>query len=382
MNLLLDSALKATVILLAAWAASIALRRASAEVRHMIWLAAVISIAILPVALSIPRSAIPAAVRLVVPVSSPAQVAARELPWLLMIWAAGASVVTARLIQGLVGAWSITRSARAMDGIPYSDRAATPMTWGFFRPVVILPAYATHWTEAERDLVIRHERAHIMRHDWLWQMLASAVTAVFWFHPLMWLANIQLRREAERAADDQVLSNGAAAADYADRLIDVARRLCGPNVPVVVLTMIRKPELESRVQSILDPTLRRTGVGILARCVIALAAVALIFPIAVMHAQEKVQKLTKDMTPPSVLYKPDPKYDGNAQEARIEGTVKLRVEITSAGLPQNITVLKSLDPGLDANAVEAVSNWKFKPAMKDGEAVSVSANIEVIFHLK
>jgi TonB family protein len=382
MNLLLDSALKATVILLAAWAASMALRRASAEARHLIWLAAILSVAVLPVALSIPQSAIPAAVRLVVPVSSPAQVAARQLPWLLMIWVAGASIVTARLTQGLVGAWSITRSARAMDGNLYSDRAATPMTWGFFRPVVILPAYATQWTEAERELVIRHERAHIMRHDWLWQMLASAVTAVFWFHPLVWLANIQLRREAERAADNLVLSNGAAPADYADRLIDVARRLCGSNPPAVVLTMIRKPELESRVQSILDPTVRRSGVGILAQCTIALAAAALIFPIAVMHAQEKVQNLTKDMTPPSVLYKPDPKYDANAQEARIEGTVKLRVEITTAGRPQNITVLKSLDPGLDANAVEAVSNWKFKPATKDGEPVAVFANIEVVFHLK
>src|SRR5580658_4438601 len=164
MNLLLDSALKATLILFAAWTASLALRRASAGVRHTVWLAAVLAVAMVPAALSIPQTAIPSAARIVVPVlTAGPRVAAPKLPWLLLIWAAGATIFLARLLLGLLAAARITRSARSVDGILYSDRATTPMTWGFLRPVVILPAYTSTWTAAERDLVIRHEQAHIAR---------------------------------------------------------------------------------------------------------------------------------------------------------------------------------------------------------------------------
>jgi TonB family protein len=388
MNLLLDSALKATVILLAAWTASLALRRASAGVRHMVWLAAVLAVAVLPLALSIPQAAIPSAARLVVPamVTGASGVVARKLPWLLMIWATGASLVLGRLILGVVGVARITRSARLSGGILYSDRASTPMTWGFLRPVVILPAYAKDWSDAERDVVMRHEQAHIARHDWLWQIFASVTTAVFWFHPLMWLANYQLRREAEAAVDDCILAGGAEPSDYAGRLLDVARRLNGISAPAAAIAMVRKPELESRVRSILDPSRRRASAGLIVRCAIALAAVALIVPIAVtrqsVHAQGKVYKIGEGVSQPRILSKVEPEYTPEAKDAKIEGMVRLQVEITAAGNAENIVVVKSLEPGLDANAVTAVSNWRFQPGMKDGEPVAVYATIEVNFHLK
>jgi len=385
MNLLLDSALKATVILFAAWTAALALRRASADVRHIVWLMATLAVALLPAALSIPQSAIPAAVRIVVPVVAGGPQVGPKLPWLLIVWAAGASIMLLRLIAGIVSAARITRSAKNVGGILYSDRAATPMTWGFLRPVVILPCYAADWTPEERDLVIRHEHAHIARHDWLWQILASVTTAVFWFHPLMWLANIQLRREAEGAVDDCVLANGVAPSDYAGRLVDVARHLQTSREPVAVIAMIRKPELETRVRSILDPSRRRTAAGILIRCAVALAALALIFPIALtrqsVHAQGKVYKIGDGVNAPSVIRKVDPEYTPEAKADRIEGMVMLQVEIMIDGSAQNIRVKRSLDPGLDQNAVNAVSMWQFKPGMKDGQPVTVAATIEVNFHL-
>src|SRR5271170_1956120 len=98
MNLLLDSALKATVILFAAWTATLFLRRASADVRHMVWLAAMIAVALLPAVLSIPQSAIPSAAIIVAPaIAASPQAAVQKLPWLFIIWAAGASIVFLRL---------------------------------------------------------------------------------------------------------------------------------------------------------------------------------------------------------------------------------------------------------------------------------------------
>jgi TonB family protein len=381
MNLLLDSALKATIILIAAWAASLALRRASADLRHTIWLVATLAVALLPAVLSIPQSALPSAAHIIVSAAIPTAAAAtRQLPWLLLIWAAGAILILTRLIAGVGTASRITRSARSVDGVLYSDRAQTPLTWGFFRPVVILPAYAENWTAAERDLVIRHERAHITRHDWLWQILSSLLTAVFWFHPLMWLARIELLREAEGAADDMVLSHGATPADYADRLVHVARQLRGASLAAVI-PMIRKPELETRVRSILDPARRRAAAGLIARCTIALAAVLLIFPIAMIHAQGKVYKVGGDVTAPRILSKVEPEYTPEAKDAKIEGAVKLQAEVTPAGIAENIRVITSLDAGLDANAVTAVSNWRFQPGIRNGEPVTVAVTIEVNFHL-
>lgn len=384
MNLLIDSALKATVILLAAWTASRLLRRASADVRHLIWLMATLAVAALPAVLSIPQSAIPTAARIIVPaaIAAAAPQLTRKLPWLLMIWAAGASVVLARLLVGLLAAARITRSASNIAGILYSDRAATPLTWGFLRPVVILPAYAIEWTAAQRDLVLRHERAHILRRDWLWQILSSVTTAVFWFHPLMWLADLHLRREAENAVDDCVLANGAIPSDYADRLLDVARHLQTRQAPVAMIAMIGKPELETRVRSILDPSRRRSTAGFLVRAAIAVAALALIFPIAMVHAQGQVHNIGNGVSQPSIIHKVEPEYTQEAKDAGIEGAVFLRVEITAEGYARNMQVKKSLDPGLDANAITAISQWRFKPGMKDGEPVAVYANIEVNFHLK
>jgi TonB family protein len=391
MTLLLDSALKATLILLAAWTASLALRRASAGVRHAIWLAAILAVALLPAMLSIPRSAIPSAARIVAPVfATTTRAVSAKIPSLPgnivpIVWAAGAIVLLARLALGIFAALRITRSARNLNGTLYSDRASTPLTWGILRPVVILPAYAESWTDQQRDPVIRHERAHIERHDWLWQMLSSALTAVFWFHPLMWLAHFQLRREAEYAADDLVLASGAAPSDYATRLVEVARRVQQFSVPAVAIPMVRRPELERRVRSILDPSGRRSSAGILVRSAVALAAAALLIPIGVtrqtVHAQGKVYKIGGDVSQPSILYKVEPEYTVEAREAKIEGAVRLQVEITPQGTAENIRVTQSIDPGLDDNAITAVRSWRFKPGKRDGEAVTVAAVIEVNFRL-
>jgi TonB family protein len=267
-----------------------------------------------------------------------------------------------------------------LEGISYSDLAATPMTWGILCPVVILPSYALDWTADRRDLVIRHERAHIARRDWLWQMAAQLVTAVYWFHPLVWLANIQLRREAEAAVDDLVLIDGAAPSDYAERLLDVARRLQRFDAPAGVIPMVRRTDLETRVSSILDPSRRRASAGLLVRCAIAIAALALILPAGV--AQAPVHHVGEGVTVPRVVYKTDPQYTPEAHDKKIEGVVTLEADINTGGVAENIRVKRSLDPGLDQNAILAVSNWKFKPGTMDGEPVTVAATIEVTFRIK
>jgi TonB family protein len=87
------------------------------------------------------------------------------------------------------------------------------------------------------------------------------------------------------------------------------------------------------------------------------------------------------VTAPILLSKIEPEYSQDARAAKYQGTVLLYVEIGTDGLAHNIQVSRGLGFGLDEKAVQAVTQWKFKPATKDGQPVTVSANIEVNFRL-
>jgi protein TonB len=94
-----------------------------------------------------------------------------------------------------------------------------------------------------------------------------------------------------------------------------------------------------------------------------------------------VYRVGRDVTAPQVLERFEPSYTEEARAARIQGTVLLNVVVQPDGTAGRIKVLRSLDVGLDQKAVEAVSTWKFKPGMKDGQPVPVQATIEVNFRL-
>ncbi len=87
------------------------------------------------------------------------------------------------------------------------------------------------------------------------------------------------------------------------------------------------------------------------------------------------------VTAPKVRSKVDPEYTPEARDAKIEGTVVVETEIHPDGRAHNTTVVRSLDQGLDHNAIEAISHWQFQPASKDGVPVAVKATIEVNFRL-
>jgi TonB family protein len=87
------------------------------------------------------------------------------------------------------------------------------------------------------------------------------------------------------------------------------------------------------------------------------------------------------VSPPSSIYHPDPKYTKEARKAHIQGKVVLSFVVRADGTVGDIKVTKSLDKGLDENAMAAVKRWRFKPAEKNGEPVAVLLAAEVAFHL-
>jgi protein TonB len=85
---------------------------------------------------------------------------------------------------------------------------------------------------------------------------------------------------------------------------------------------------------------------------------------------------------PEVLSKFDPAYPGDLMHDGVQGVVILTAIIRSDGSVGDIAVVRSLDPRLDHNAVEAFSHWLFRPGLKDGLAIDLEAVITVPFRLK
>ena len=195
---------------------------------------------------AVSRTALPAA-----PLPVPRR--ATSFPLLLIcaafgccIWVLGFLLVLAQFFVGLYRIGRISKQAAPLDGdaLVLADAArrhgtrparflraspgsglALPVTWGFLRPVVLLPEQSAAWPEGCTRAALLHELAHVQRGDWLMQTFARFACAVYWWHPLVWLAAAQVRAESERACDDLVLSTGMKAADYAQRLVEVVRSL-------------------------------------------------------------------------------------------------------------------------------------------------------------
>jgi len=379
-NLILTAALKGTVILAAAWLATALLRRHSADLRHRIWLAALIAMALLLVPVSVPQT-----LRMTIDAGAAApgtaSAAGRSLPSLALVWSVLAALLLLRWGAGVLRLFRITRQARSAGAVRVSSRIQTPMTWGVLRPVILVPEYVEDWSAEQRDMVIRHERAHIDRRDWLWQGFAQVMTAVFWFHPLVWLASVQIRKEAEHAADDATLASGVQAPDYADRLLAVARQLSGRS-PDAAVAMVRRPALTARIAAILDTARTRSSTSSGARIGVVLAALALLIPLSAFQNRNVYHTGEDGVSPPSVTYKVDPGYTPEAKEAKIQGTVVITGVVNTMGRAEEIKVSRPLDPGLDMNAIGAVSQWLFKPGTKDGKPVDVAVTIEINFKLK
>ncbi len=200
-------------------------------------------------------------------------------PWLVTLWLLGVVVSLAPTVIGMARVSALVGRARPMRGGRWAllapsamreidirrrvrfvelDEPVMPMTCGILRPVVLLPAGDFGSSIAQRLDVLRHELAHVRRHDCLTQLVAQLACAVNWFNPLVWIAAREMRAERERACDDEVLRAGAKASDYADYLLRVARETrmstaaaCG------ALAMARPSQLAIRLRAVLDDGRRR-----------------------------------------------------------------------------------------------------------------------------
>lgn len=334
--LLVEASCKGTIFLLLAVAAARALRRASAATRHMIWTLALGALLVLPIAsLTLPAWKVPMLLpsptvatgeqritsedlAMATPSHQPnAHRAARRtifemavsspwVGWIVFLWAAGAMLWAARIAVGEVRVRRIARRAQLLETsqtnscwenlrrllcigrtveLRTSTEISVPFTWGVFQPTVLLPAEAHQWSRKRLESVLAHELAHVQRFDCLTQVPAQVACALFWFHPLVWLASFEIRKERERACDDIVLSLGHPPTDYAEFLLMLSRRLRRlDGAWLTSVALAHSSQLEVRMQALLDPKLNHRPLAARRVLFAAALAVALLVPVAIIHA--------------------------------------------------------------------------------------------------
>src|SRR5262245_23614185 len=194
---------------------------------------------------------------------------------LLGIYLTGAFVMLLRLAIGTIQAHWLIRSAILQDGRLTSGSCTTPITVGWFNPVVILPIEWQQWPEEQLNAILTHENEHASRHHPFAQWTALLNRAVFWFHPLAWWLERKMAALSEEACDAAVLAAGHSPHDYSDYLLNLARSMMrdGKRVQVVGMAMpgsCLKMRIRQILRGVPPQRISRTRiVGTVASCMIA-----------------------------------------------------------------------------------------------------------------
>jgi beta-lactamase regulating signal transducer with metallopeptidase domain len=193
-------------------------------------------------------------------------------PVLVYIWIAG---VTALSIRSL-GGWVVTqlwkrRNVRTADALWQesmarlakrlaisrkvclweSATAHTPAVIGWIRPVVLLPASAiSGLAPSQIEALLAHELAHIRRHDYLVNLLQTAIETLLFYHPAVWWVGRQMRAERENCCDDLAVAVCGDPLVYARALTELEKiRIATPRLVMAA----NSGSLLQRVRRLLDP---------------------------------------------------------------------------------------------------------------------------------
>ncbi len=288
-----------------------------------------------------------------------------------------------------------------------SGEVAGPVTFGWLRPVIILPESFDQFEEGIQKAVVCHELLHVKRRDWLWNTVDESVRTLFWFHPAYhWLIRrIQLTRE--QVVDERVVHLLGSRKTYLHSLVEIAKRASQAySLPAPLF--LEERQLRNRVRLLLQLPGRKRSKLITALSLVScfgllgvagwwsLSALPLARP-PVAHLPQVAPAVVPQVAPTAegpipvpvagnvmaskLLHRDDPEYPLVAKIAGVEGVVFLRVFIDRSGAMQEAEVVQG-HPVLRNAALESLKSWRWEPFRVDGKAVPASTTVAFNFVLK
>lgn len=256
--------------------------------------------------------------------------------------------------------WSAEADVRVSPDI------AGPVTFGFLKPVVLVPERFRELGADMQDAILCHEILHVRRHDWLFTAGEEAIRALLWFHPAIWwlLREIQLVRE--EAVDREVVEIMKSRDGYIDALLLIAGAAESDLAPAPLF--LRRRHLKHRVASILKEVRmsRFQSVSAFAAS-LTLVAAACWFITGALPLRGAPQ-IVSDPSGVSVntmgaevLMRAPIPYPPEAIVRKVQGTVVVRVKLDAAGFVTDASVLSGPEV-LRKPVLRSVLDWRFSAA--------------------
>jgi bla regulator protein BlaR1 len=313
---------------------------------------------------------------------------------LSIVLLAGAALRVVWLLMGALALQRLRRRATALQPMPegiresqlrvgargdvlVTDRATGPMTFGLFRPVILLPTEVLEMPPAIQEAITCHELIHVRRRDWIAEIFEEAVRTILWFHPAVWWLIGRIRLSREQVVDEAVIAITHSKERYVDALLLIALRK-SPLTLVPAPTFFRRSLLKTRVAHIMQETTMTTHrliASLTASAVIALLAG--VFAVRSFPLQAQAAASVKTGDPVQIVKGGDhlmhgglPEYPGRAIKQQVEGEVVLDVAVDDRGEVADARVLTGPDE-LRRAALESVLQWHYAPAAVSNRSVQV-----------
>ncbi len=240
-----------------------------------------------------------------------------------------------------------------------SEDLQGPVTYGLFRPAVLVPA---RWIESES--VAYHELLHVRRRDWVFTMAEETIRAILWFHPLVWwlIARIQLARE--EVVDREAVRLVNSRERYLDTLLAIAEAKAGAGL-LPAQSFLKKRHLRQRVGAILNevnmskPRLRFSFAGFAAMLAVAGWMAARSFPLqAAPQAPQDAPGVTVQQDESKLLHRSPVYYPVDALKRGVQGTVLVEATLDTNGNVTDAQVLSGPQE-LRKAALQSILNWHY-----------------------
>jgi bla regulator protein BlaR1 len=319
-----------------------------------------------------------------------------KLAWLVICWAACTAALTVRMGLGLL--W-IGRVARIHAGDPQwqarlsalalgfgvsrevrlrvVDDLASPITAGWWRPVVLVPASLISGMPPDLlEALLAHEMGHVKRFDYLVNLGQNVVETLLFYHPAVWWISGRIRAEREQIADDLAASHLGEPRRLALALSELEKLQFSTHHLAMAAN---GGDLMSRIKRLIRPDAQALNWKA-AIPVLGLAA-ACIAGCAQMPGKEKAPMIR---TPAVADFGSCAKPEWPRQSLRNEntGTVTLSFLISKDGQVEDSKVMKSSGfRPLDMAAREGIARCHFKPATEDGKPVQSWTNVQYVWTL-